>query len=107
MSQYRASNRLTGPPLGPPRLISRPPTRKSSSDSLLQSSGPPNHTAFTAGSANALYTREGGASNVRSRVNDACAIEWLVIDSSPPGPTEARPADRAAAPTWSGAPQST
>src|SRR5438132_1183383 len=53
----------TGPPFGPPRLVSRPPTRKSISDcSSSQPSGPANQRCLIVGSANAWKTRVGDAS---------------------------------------------
>ena len=76
----------TGPPLGPPLLRSRPPTRKSNSRGpLSHSSGPANHWAFAFGSAKALKISIGVALKVRSMTKVAWTTE--TVEATLPGVT--------------------
>src|SRR5258708_36498207 len=62
------------------RVISLPPTRKSSSyDSILAPSPSANHLRFFAGSEKAAKTRSGGTANLRSRMMVACVARFRSI----------------------------
>jgi len=82
MSRYRPSSQCFGSPLGPKRLMRRPPTRKSLSDSAISQPSPGTYQTFCAsGSAHAAKTRAGGDVKSRSTTMVECSMEDLLMFS--------------------------